>query len=162
MLVKPSAYRRSLVISDSLSSYYFVCEDDFSQPLKIILVDPIQARLYLSKQPPWRIGTDTLYLQGAITRSPNFAFLFHLIHSARNAGSNGERITALTATIEAASPVNNTASSNNPRETADNRPPRAISAGMIASIAHKTPVNNPQPSSRAFSAITISDRCDAR
>src|SRR5262245_44946386 len=110
--------------------------------------------------PTPRIGTDTLYLQAAITRSPNLVLLSHLNHSVRNAGSNGERTTALTATSEAANPVNATASNNSPSDAADNRPPRAISAGMIARSAHKTPVNNPQPSSRAFSAITIRDRCD--
>src|SRR5262249_60432918 len=111
---------------------------------------------------PGRIGPDTLYLQVAITRSPNLVLLSHLNYSVRNAGSNGERITALTATSEAANPVSATASNSNPNETADNRPPRAISAGMIASSAHNTPVSNPQPSSKAFSAITISDRCDDR
>ena len=39
-------------------------------------------------------------------------------------------------------------------------PPRAKSAGATANSAQTMPVNNPQPSNNAFSATTISIRCD--
>jgi hypothetical protein len=83
-------------------------------------------------------------------------------YSVLRAGKTGALTTALTAISDAANPVTRTDSKSNPNETADKRPPRAINAGMIASSAHKTPVNNPHPSIKLFSGQPLNQECSLR
>src|SRR6266511_4611427 len=81
-------------------------------------------------------------------------------HSVRNAGNNGDLSVAQVAISDAVRPDINTANSRKPRETFGSLPPRAKNIGAIDNSAHAPPVTNPQKSSRAFSATTISVKCE--
>ena len=81
-------------------------------------------------------------------------------HSARSAGSKGERNAAHVATIDAVNPDINTASSNKPSEKLGSCAWREKNTGAMASRAQAVPVTNPQKSSSAFSATTISVKCE--